>query len=71
MRADEIDLALQPFRQTDNSLARKYEGPGLGLPLAKTLSELHGGRLEIESTPDVGTMVTVTLPCKPNMSDRP
>ncbi|WP_119461929.1 PAS domain S-box protein [Rhodospirillaceae bacterium SYSU D60014] len=71
MRADEIDLALQPFRQTDNSLARKYEGTGLGLPLAKTLSELHGGRLEIESTPDVGTMVTVTLPCKPNMSDRP
>jgi sensor histidine kinase regulating citrate/malate metabolism len=41
---------------------RRYEGTGLGLPLARTLAELHGGTLSIESVPDRGTTVTVTLP---------
>ncbi|MET1027157.1 MAG: ATP-binding protein, partial [Dongiaceae bacterium] len=62
MRADEISVALQPFRQIDNSLARRYEGTGLGLPLARLLTELHGGKFHIDSTPGIGTAVTVTLP---------
>jgi len=62
MRADEIGIALQPFRQIDNSLARRYEGTGLGLPLARLLTELHGGQLHIDSAPGIGTAVTVTLP---------
>ena len=45
-----------------SALARKYEGTGLGLPLAKQLVELHGGTLVLESKLDVGTTVTVTLP---------
>ncbi|NIA71878.1 HAMP domain-containing histidine kinase [Pelagibius litoralis] len=60
----EVALALQPFRQVDNGHARKYEGTGLGLPLAKGLVEQHGGRLEIESNPGQGTAVTVILPVK-------
>ena len=55
-------MALAYFGQIDSTLARKYEGTGLGLPLAKQLVEMHGGRLSIESTPGVGTTVTVTLP---------
>jgi signal transduction histidine kinase len=62
MRPQEIPLALEPFQQLDNSLARRYEGTGLGLPLTKALVELHGGRLEIESAPGKGTTVHVSLP---------
>ena len=58
----DIPVALAYFGQIDSTLARKYEGTGLGLPLAKQLVELHGGRLKIESTPSVGTRVIVTLP---------
>ncbi|HEY0521773.1 MAG TPA: ATP-binding protein [Stellaceae bacterium] len=62
MRPDEIEIAMQPFRQLDGSLARKYEGTGLGLPLTKCLVELHGGTLDIASAPGAGTTVTVWLP---------
>ena len=62
MTAAEIAIALEPFQQVDSDLARKYEGTGLGLPLTRALVELHGGRLEISSTPGQGTAVTVTFP---------
>jgi len=58
----DIETALRPFGQIDSSLARRYEGTGLGLPLSRSLTELHGGRLEIESEPSAGTTVTVWLP---------
>ncbi len=61
MSQDEIDIALMPFRQVDGRLSRRYEGTGLGLPLAKRLAELHDGILEIESTPGQGTSVTLRL----------
>jgi len=57
---EEVGIALQPFRQVDNTLTRKFEG--LGLPLAKALVERHGGRLEITSRPGERTVVTVFLP---------
>jgi signal transduction histidine kinase len=59
---DDIPKALEVFGQVDSSLARKYEGTGLGLPLSKQLMELHGGNLSLESQVNVGTTVTVTLP---------
>ena len=58
----DIPKALEVFGQVDSSLARKYEGTGLGLPLSKQLMELHGGSLRLESQVNVGTIVTVTLP---------
>jgi signal transduction histidine kinase len=57
--ADHIERVLQPFAQVDTSLARKFEGTGLGLPLTKSLVELHGGILELDSRPDEGTTVRV------------
>jgi signal transduction histidine kinase len=54
--------AMQPFHQIDSSLARRYQGTGLGLPLTKSLVTLHDGVLDIESTPGEGTTVTVWLP---------
>ncbi len=62
MTPEQAAVAVTPFGQVENHLSRRYEGAGLGLPLAKRFTELHGGRLHIDSTPDVGTKVTVTLP---------
>ena len=59
---DDIPVVLSPFGQVESAFSRKHHGTGLGLPLAKSLAELHGGRLYLESTPGVGTTVTVTLP---------
>ena len=64
MTAAEIQTALVPFRQVDNSHSRKYQGTGLGLPLAKGLIELHGGTLDITSAPGVGTTMRVLLPLR-------
>lgn len=62
MSPHDIPKALEPFAQVDGTLARSHEGTGLGLPLAKRLTELHGGTLEIESEPGVGTTVSLVLP---------
>src|SRR5207248_2527049 len=61
MSADDIVTALDPFGQVDSRLARRYQGTGLGLSLAKSLVELHGGSLTIESESGRGTIVTVAL----------
>ena len=62
MRPEEIGLALEPFRQVGNAFSRRQEGTGLGLPLAKTLTEMHGGALVIRSEPGRGTLVEIVLP---------
>jgi signal transduction histidine kinase len=62
MSAHEIAIALQPFRQVESATNRRHTGTGLGLPLAKSLVELHGGTLKIDSEPGHGTSVTVTFP---------
>jgi signal transduction histidine kinase len=62
MTPEQIPVALESFRQIESSQSRKFEGTGLGLPLAKRLAELHGGRLEVESAPGHGTKVTVRFP---------
>ncbi len=62
MRAEDIPVALQPFRQIENSLARKHQGTGLGLPLSQSLLRMHGGDLEIVSELGAGTSVTLHLP---------
>ncbi len=62
MRSEDVALALEPFSQVDGALNRKYEGTGLGLPLAKRLTELHGGTLAIDSAYGRGTTVRVWLP---------
>jgi signal transduction histidine kinase len=60
--AEDLETALSPFGQIDSRLARKYQGTGLGLPLTKAMTELHGGTLELRSSPGHGTVATVLLP---------
>ena len=59
---EDIPRVLQKFGQVDNGLQRKYDGVGLGLPLSKSLIEMHGGSLCIKSVPGKGTAVSFTLP---------
>ncbi|MEL6318833.1 MAG: ATP-binding protein, partial [Pseudomonadota bacterium] len=62
MSPDEIPRALAKFGQIDGELTRKHDGSGLGLPIAKSLIELHGGVFELRSTKGVGTEVRLHLP---------
>ena len=59
---ENLAKVMTPFGQVDDALSREHKGTGLGLPLAKELIELHGGTLNIESAPGIGTTVTVRLP---------
>ncbi|WP_020590457.1 PAS domain-containing sensor histidine kinase [Kiloniella laminariae] len=62
MNKDEIELALRPFTQIDDSLGRKYGGVGLGLPLSKSLVEISGGALQLTSNPGQGTNIVLRFP---------
>ena len=60
--AEDMAKVMTCFGQVESKVSRKYEGSGLGLPLAKHLVELHGGTITIQSQVDVGTTVTIMLP---------
>lgn len=61
--ADRIQEALEPFGQVSQPVESKgMQGTGLGLPLAKAMTELHGGYLLLESEVNFGTIVTIDLP---------
>jgi signal transduction histidine kinase len=59
---EDIATVLSPFGQVESAFSRAHHGTGLGLPLAKSLAEMHGGTLALESTVGAGTAVTITLP---------
>jgi signal transduction histidine kinase len=58
----DIDLVVRPFHRQRPAYDSRYQGVGLGLPFAKTIIELHGGRLAIKSIEGSGTTVTIELP---------
>ena len=62
MAAEEISQALARFGQVERHQSRGHQGSGLGLPLARSLAELHGGTLEIASEPGQGTAAMLLLP---------
>ena len=59
---EDLRRLFKPFVQLDSSLARQYEGTGLGLALVTRLTELHGGSVSVDSQPGQGSRFTVTLP---------
>ena len=60
--AKDMAAVMAPFGQVDSTLARRYEGTGLGLPLTKSLVDLHDGELDLSSEVGHGTTVTVRFP---------
>ena len=62
MSAEDIATAKLPFGQVDTSLARRFEGTGLGIPLVRSLVELHGGTFRLQSELSVGTRAVATFP---------
>jgi signal transduction histidine kinase len=57
-----LDKIFEEFSQIDNRLQRKVKGTGLGLPLSRSLAELIGGSIAVESVPDQGSLFTLTIP---------
>lgn len=62
MTGSEIDTALAPFGQNDADHTVTHDGVGLGLPIAKALTELHGGIFDVQSARGEGTTIAVIFP---------
>lgn len=58
----DLERVFEPFVQADVGMNRKFAGTGLGLPIARKLAEAHGGKVKLESTPNLGTTAIFTLP---------
>ena len=59
---DKLSEVMEPFGQVDDTNARQHGGTGLGLPITKSLIEMHGGSFALESTVGEGTTARMTLP---------
>ena len=54
-----------PFEQVESQLTKSYHGSGLGLAIAKSLVKLHGGSMKLRSKVGAGTVISISLPCRP------
>jgi signal transduction histidine kinase len=64
-----LPLIFQQFASTDLTDARRDFGPGLSLPIAKALAELHGGHLNLQSQSNKGAIFTLTLPIRRDQAE--
>jgi two-component system cell cycle sensor histidine kinase PleC len=65
---EEIPIVLASFGQGSNSIKSAEQGAGLGLPIAKSLVDLHGGTFTLKSKLCIGTEVVITFPPERVMS---
>ena len=65
MRPEYLEHVFEPFSQEKMTARTEYHGTGLGMSIVKALVDKMGGTIQIESTPDVGTTVTILLPFAP------
>ena len=67
----DFDKVLAPFGQVESPMTGAGKGTGLGLTIVKSLIELHGGALRLESALDRGTTVTLTFPRERVLAELP
>jgi signal transduction histidine kinase len=60
--AEDVEKVWMPFGQVENPMQRIYQGTGLGLPLVKSMAELHQATVDMKSVPGGGTTVAVRFP---------
>ena len=65
IKAEDLPKLFQVFVQLDSTLSRQYAGTGLGLALVQRMASMHGGSVEVESTPGQGSRFTIILPWEP------
>ncbi|RMG84650.1 MAG: GAF domain-containing protein, partial [Chloroflexi bacterium] len=65
----DLPLLFEAFRQVDSSLTRTVGGTGLGLPIAKSLTEMQGGELTVQSELNVGSTFSITIPTEPTVDE--
>lgn len=66
---DQLKRIFDPFRQADGGLAREYEGTGLGLSISRHFCSVLGGSINVESTPNRGSVFTVLIPLPINVDN--
>lgn len=64
IKPEDRERIFQEFQQVEGSTSREYGGTGLGLTLTKKLTEMHGGRIELESEPGKWSKFTVRIPMR-------
>ena len=69
IRAEDLERVFEPFTQLDSTLARRYQGSGLGLYVSRALVAGHGGRLTLTSRAGEGTMAEIRLPATQLVED--
>lgn len=62
MTDEQLNFIFEEFRQADGTTTRKFDGTGLGLAITKRLTELMGGKIEVQSEPGTGTCFTLLFP---------
>lgn len=70
IKEDKLPIIFERFRQADKSLARNHEGSGIGLSIVKSLVELHGGSISVNSKYGEGTEFIFELPVKPVIAEK-
>lgn len=66
---DKLHIIFERFRQVDKTLTRSHEGSGIGLSIVRSLVEMHGGNITVESQTGQGTRFFINLPVKVVQSD--
>lgn len=62
-------IIFERYKQVENLFTRQNEGTGIGLALTKSLVEMHGGNIRVESEPGKGSSFIIELPIKQNISE--
>jgi signal transduction histidine kinase len=58
----DVERVFEPFVQADDGMARRFNGAGLGLPIARRIARLHGGDVTLQSEVGAGTIASLVLP---------